>query len=330
MSIRKEDYLCLSAMLRAREPKMLSDEKAERMVEAEAFEEAARLLSECGYPDFTGMNAAEIDKALSEHRAGLFHETERLSPESEYVDMFRIKYDYHNAKAILKAGAMDIDPAHILSSSGRFPSEKLQEDIHEEKLHGYPSVFGTAVLEARSELAKSGNPQISDFVLDRAYFAELSQLAEKKGNSFLTGYVKVLIDAANLKSAVRTLRMGKSALFLENALIPGGSTDTARILAAKDADEVASFYEQGSLSQAAALASEAVSGNGMTAFEKACDNAVNEYLKKAKFVSYGPETVVTYLAAVENEITAARMILTGKLSGIDADVIKERLREQYA
>lgn len=330
MSVTKEDYLCLSAMLRAREPKMLSDDRAERMVEAEGIEEAARLLSECGYPDFSGMSASGIDHALSEHRAGLFSETERLSPEPEYVDAFRIKYDYHNAKAVIKAGAMDTDPAHILSSSGRFPPEKLLEDINEEKMTYYPPVFGAAVLEAKSELAKSGNPQVSDFVLDRAYFAELSKLAEDKGNSFFTGYVKVLIDAANLKSAVRTLRMGKSAMFLENALIPGGSTDISRILAAKDAEEVASFYAQGPLSQAAALAPEAVSGKGMTAFEKACDNAVNEYLKKAKFVSYGPETVVTYLAAVENEITAARMIMTGKLSKISPEVIKERLRDMYA
>ncbi len=330
MSVTKEDYLCLSAMLRAREPKMLSDDRAERMVETEGFEEAARLLTECGFPDFSGMNASQIDSALSEHRAGIFSETERLSPETEYVDVFRIKYDYHNAKAIIKAGAMDTDPAHILSSSGRFPPEKLLEDINEEKMSYYPPVFGAAIMEAKSELARSGNPQVSDFVLDRAYFAELSQLAEKKGNSFFKGYVKLLIDVANLKSAVRTLRMGKSAMFLENALIPGGSTDISRILAAKDAAEVASFFEQGPLSGAAALASEAAYGNSMTAFEKACDNAVNEYLKKAKFVSYGPETVVTYLAAVENEITAARMIMTGKLSKIDADVIKERLRDMYA
>ncbi|MBQ6372564.1 MAG: V-type ATPase subunit [Oscillospiraceae bacterium] len=330
MSVTKEDYLCLSAMLRAREPRMISDDRAERMVEAEGFEEAARLLAECGYPDFTGMNAAEMDHALSDHRAAIFNETERLSPEAEYVDVFRLKYDYHNAKAIIKASAMGTDPAHILSSSGRFSPEKLLEDIHSEKMSWYPPVFAAAVTEAESELAKSGNPQVSDFVLDRAYFAELSKLAEEKGNAFFTGYVKVLIDAANLKSAVRTLRMGKSALFLENALIPGGSTDVSRILAAKDADEVASFFAQGPLSEAAALAAEAVSGSAMTAFEKACDNAVNTYLKKAKFVSYGPEAVVSYLAAVENEITAARMIMTAKLAKIDAEVIKERLRDMYA
>ena len=39
---------------------------------------------------------------------------------------------------------------------------------------------------------------------------------------------------------------------------------------------------------------------------------------------------VAYLAAVEGEITAVRMILTGKLSGIEPETIRERLRDLYA
>ena len=68
----------------------------------------------------------------------------------------------------------------------------------------------------------------------------------------------------------------------------------------------------------------------MTSFELACDNAVNEYLKKAKLVSYGPEALIAYIAAVEGEITAVRMILTGRLAGIEPQVIRERLRDLYA
>ena len=68
----------------------------------------------------------------------------------------------------------------------------------------------------------------------------------------------------------------------------------------------------------------------MTAFERACDNAVNTYLRAAKLVSYGPEAVAAYLAAVEGEITAVRMILTGKLAGIAPETIRERLRDLYA
>ncbi|MBO5556620.1 MAG: V-type ATPase subunit, partial [Oscillospiraceae bacterium] len=84
------------------------------------------------------------------------------------------------------------------------------------------------------------------------------------------------------------------------------------------------------LAKAAALGAEAVGGGSMTAFELACDNAVNDYLRDAKLIGFGPEPLVAYLAAVEGEITAIRMILTGRLAGIEPQVIRERLRDLYA
>ena len=48
MANKKEAYLCISAMLRAREPKLLSREKAERMLDAATYEDAAKLLTGCG------------------------------------------------------------------------------------------------------------------------------------------------------------------------------------------------------------------------------------------------------------------------------------------
>ena len=330
MSVKKEAYLCLSAMLRARENRLLSGDRAVRMIEADSFDDAARLLSECGYPDFSGSRTQEIDRDLSVHRAEIFGEMERLAPESLYVDAFRMKYDYHNAKAVIKACAMETDASHLLSRSGRFDPERLSADITDEKLSDYPPVFADAVLNAKSTLAKTSNPQTADLILDSAYFTELTGFAEASENSFFTGYVRLLSDAANLKSAVRTMRMGKSEVFMEHVLVPGGSVDRDRILAVKDGEELASLFSAGKLAAAAEPAAAAVSGSGMTAFEKACDNAVNAYLRQAGLISYGPETLVAYLASVENEITAARMILTGKLSGVDGAVIRERLRELNA
>ena len=40
--------------------------------------------------------------------------------------------------------------------------------------------------------------------------------------------------------------------------------------------------------------------------------------------------MTAYLAAVENEITAVRMILTGRLAGVKSEAIRERLRDLYA
>ena len=80
----------------------------------------------------------------------------------------------------------------------------------------------------------------------------------------------------------------------------------------------------------AILALSRVSGGTQTAFELACDNAVTNYLRQAKLKGFGAEPVIAYMAALEAEITAARMILTGRLSGIAPAVIRERLRETYA
>ena len=328
MSMNKEAYLCLSAMLRARECRLLTADRAARMLEASGFEESAKLLSDCGYEDLTGLSAQQIDAALSAHRAALFRELDGLVPDKALVDMFRLKYDYHNAKAVLKGEAMGQDPLRLMSVSGRVDPEKLKSAWDEERTSELPPVLGAAMVEAGSTLARTANPQLADFELDKAYFAEMRALADELGSPFLSGYVGLLIDAANLKSAVRTARMHKSPEFLASVLVKG-ATDVDRIAAA-DADGLAAIFAHGPLEKAAAAGAEAMSGGSMTAFELCCDNAVNSYLQSVKLVSYGPEVVTAYLAAVENEITAVRMILTGALAGVSAATIKERLRDLYA
>lgn len=327
---KKEAYLFISAMLRAREPRMLSREKAERMLDAPSFSESAKLLTDCGYEDMSQMNAAQIDGALSRHRAEVFRELMLLLPEKQLVDVFRVKYDYHNAKVILKAEAMGTDGTALLSESGRVSPEALLSAYQEDRLNALPSRLATALSEGRELLARSGNPQLADFALDKAYFAELTELAKTSESSFLRGYVAILADSTNLKSAVRTLRMGKNADFLRGALVTGGKIDGDRLVSAASGEGLAALFNGSALSEAAALGAAAAEGGSMTAFERACDNAVMAYLVGAKLKAYGEEPVIAYLAAVENEITAVRMILTGRLAGIDPQVIRERLRDLYA
>ena len=326
--MNKEAYLCLSAMLRARETRMLTADRAARMLEASGFEESVKLLADCGYEDLSGLNAAGIDAALSERRAAILSELENLVPDKALVELFRLKYDYHNAKAVLKGEAMGVDPLRLMSSSGRVAPEKLKAAFDEERVSDLPPVLGAAMVEAGSTLARTANPQLADFELDRACFEEMKAIAAKLDNPFVSDYVKLLIDVANLKSAVRTARMHKSADFLSSVLIKGGA-DVDRIAAA-DGDGLAAIFAHTPLEKAAAAGAEAIAGGSMTVFELLCDNAVNDYLRSAKLVSYGPEVVAAYIAAVENEITAVRMILTGALAGVSAETIKERLRDLYA
>jgi V/A-type H+-transporting ATPase subunit C len=158
--------------------------------------------------------------------------------------------------------------------------------------------------DARGILARTNNPQLADFRLDRAYFEELRQAAASMSGSYLGKYAAVLIDGANLRAAVRTLRMGRGPDFMKNALVEGGSVSAERVLAAAVTEGVAEIFSGTVYAEAARKGDECIGGGPLTAFEMACDNAVTAFLKSARTVSFGDAPVIAYLAAVENECTA--------------------------
>ena len=330
MAINKEDYLYISSLLRAREPRMLSRDKAERMLDAPNFEDAAKMLTDSGYEDMSQMSVKQIETALSDRRAAVFHELETLIPNTAALDLFRLKYDYHNAKVLVKSEAMHRNDASLLSSSGRVATETVQKRFQEDRLRDLPGELGSAAEEARNLLARSANPQLSDFLLDKAYFREMNALADELDSDFARGYVALLADSTNLRSAVRILRMGKDIGYLQEALVAGGSVSEERLTQGISGEGLASVFAGTALTKAAQLGAEAVSGGTLTAFELACDNAVADYLSNAKLCSFGEESVIAYLAGTENELTAVRMILTGRLAGVPSDTIREWLRDLYA
>ena len=330
MAIKKEDYICLSAMLRARETKLLTNEKALRCIDAASFDEAAKILVDCGYEDMSKCNSDEIVSVLSKHLAVILDELRRLSPDSKIVDLFLVKNDYHNVKSLIKGEAMNIDTKHLLSYAGRVEPEKLDFAFKEEKYSDLSKILAKALVDAKDVLAKTANPQKADFILDKAYFSELKNLAAEINNSFIDEYITFLIDTANLKSLIRCLKMGKNNDFISEVLISGGTVSTNRLLEATDGEAVFNLFEHTPLGEAAELGKDVLLGGQMTKFELACDNAVNAYLRKTRLVTYGPEAIVSYIAAAETEITAVRMILTCRLAKVKPEIIKERLRDMYA
>jgi V/A-type H+-transporting ATPase subunit C len=158
--ITDKDYLFLSAMLKARETQMLTREKMDRMLAAESFADAAKLLVDGGYEDMSAADAGGIDAALARHRKEVFDEIYRLAPEKELVDVFRLKYDYHNAKVLVKAEAAGTPGEHIFSDSGRVGVRTLQDAYHEDDFRFVPLLLGKAMAEAKSVLARTGNPSL--------------------------------------------------------------------------------------------------------------------------------------------------------------------------
>ncbi len=329
--VNKNDYLFLSALIRAREAKMPAREAFERMLDAPDFDECARICTEFGYPDMSGMDLSEVNTTLADRFAQLLTELEQAVPEKCIIDAFRVKYDYHNAKVMIKSRAADVDGEHLLSGAGRVSPAKIMDAFNEDDYSDLPEDLASAMEQARGILARTGNPQLCDVFLDKAYFAELHSPARQESSGFLSGYVRLLTDSANLRTFVRCARMEKDSEFLKSVLIDGGSVDTAGLIAARRENEgPAELYSSTGLAGCAQAGELVISSGSLTEFELLCDNAVIGYLADARMSSFGPEPVIAYLAAAEQEVMNLRMILLGKLSGTAPDTIRERLRETYA
>ena len=317
-------YLSVSARIRAMENHLLTPERMERILRAREDRAVERILTECGYPAFDVTSAAAMDAVIRAAREELFEGLKEL-PNQALVELFRIQYDYHNLKALLKGSFEDVK--HILVNQGRVDGSALAEGLREGE--PLPGRLGEAAEEGREVLHTTRDPQLMEIALDRWCFRELLETAERAQSDFLLGYVRLLIDSANLRTLVRWLRMGRSPRFLSEVLAEGGEIPTEEILAisAESGAGLAQRWASTPLDKAAESGAEAIKGGSLVEFERLCDNGVKGYLTSARFIPFGEGPVLSYLAARETEFTNLRILLLGRRMGLEERVVRSRLRE---
>lgn len=326
------DYLFLTTRVRALECALLDQGRMDQMLEAPTIEDAARILIDCGYPELEQVNSDTVNQMLAQERARCLEDLGQLLPEPAILAIFQLPQDYHNVKVLLKAEAIGAPPEtlQLMTDTGRVPTRELTGAVTNRDLRDLPLLLAEAITEARQVLSSTRDPQLGDLVLDRYYFQELQNLAQETGSDFLADYVALTIDTANLRTVVRVLRMGRGREQLEGILCQGGELEVQRLLEGVSSGiPLEDLYAASSLQQAAEAGSEAVRGGSLTKFEKLCDDGVTEFLRQSRLVAFGEAPVIAYLAAKEMELTSIRIIMTSRLAGLPAEVIRERLREAY-
>ncbi len=326
--IKDTDYLAVSAYVRALENRLLTADQYEQLITAKTYDEEVKLLQSFGYEELEPKHPEAIDADLTAARADALEALGAMMPDAADLDVFRIKYDYHNIKAMLKAEAMNVSPGAMLADLGRISVEELYLAQRENDGSNLPGRLSSAVFVGRVVLNTTRDPQLMDVAVDKWYFRDMMDTAQRSGSDFLVGYVRLQIDAANLRTLVRTLRMGKTEEFLSGVLFKRGwiaPEELLRVCAAGGAG-LAELYAPTRLAEAAEEGERALHGAGLTDFEKRCDDAQSAYLEEARLVPFGEAPVLAYLAALETEYTNLRIVLTGRLAGVPADVIRSRLR----
>lgn len=325
--VNAKDWLCVSAYVRALEAKLLTAADYHRMLETQETADALRLLQEHGYA-VTGASQTEVEDAIRESREALIADFAGFSMDMRLLDLFRIRYDYHNAKVVLKAAAAGVEADELLMEGGRFDKEELARSLREEEDERLPQAMAEAAREARAALA-AGDPRRGELVLDRACYAELTALAEALGSPFISGYVRLMIDAENVKTLLRVERMYGGAELMAEAALEGGEVSVDTLLIAVENGAITEPYQATPLAGAVEHIAQAIHGGEVTRFEKGCDDTLVRYLQGAALVSFGPEAVLAYFAAREQEFRNIRILLRGREAGLSSEKIRERMRESY-
>lgn len=327
------DYIFSVARVRSVEKYMLTHERAERMIDAKTTEDAIRILEECNYGYQTEpIKNEDFEKLLSEEHKKAYDFIMSIAPELSYFEMFLYPYDYHNLKVLMKAEYLGIDATELLVDTGTIEVKTLKNSLSEREFGPLTENMAKALNEVIDAFPKLNDPQIIDIIFDKYCYDEMLQSAEKTNSKFIVDYVKMLIDTINIKTFVRLKRMSKSWDFFSKVFIKGGYINEQTFIINYN-DSFEKFAEQVSgygFKEIIIDGTEYLEENGLFAvLEKLLDNKLIQFIKDAKYVSFGIDPLAAYLIAKDNEIKIARIILAGRLAGISPELIKERLRETY-
>lgn len=330
-SFKDTDYLHASARVRVIEKNLLGGEDLKKMAEARSLDEAWKIANDAGIG--VGMPVEDYERALDDSLERAYAEANDLLHGSEALSLFRMKYDAHNLKTLVKSVKAGKRP-ELLSPLGNVPVEKLSEELDARAFGPELSPeLAAAAISAVEKLAKNGDPQAVDLAIDRAWLTAVNKKAAGYDNAFIREWARTQTDLANIRALFRIKRMGRDGSLLLEAAAPGGTFEPKELAAAagENWDDVFALADRAPCSKYIAAAFEDVkNGKSLSRFERLCDNAAVAVLVKARYVPFGIEPVLAWLLAKENEAQAARIVLACKRAGLSSADIIERLRDSYA
>lgn len=325
----RENFIQSSVRIRHAEKKLLTKQQLQRLADAKNLEDAIKLLNETSYSsELSKLDRPEnYEKVLSEVLNKAYKEAMEISPEKSLVEILSCKYDYHNLKVLVKENILKekFDSMYCMLDENEIEAFRELAFKNDE---GLSQDFKECI--AFFETTK--DPQDIDIFIDKKYFEKVLSLAEGFKLDMISEYFRAMIDFINLRTFIRCRKQNQVKETLEKVLIKGGDIETDKILDMFYEDiEILPIklkaYKIGRV--LSKIVEEYKNTNSLNSFEKSMDDYLVEIVRKAKSIHYGAEVIFSFLFAKELEIKNLRLILVGKVNGLSADFIKERLREVY-
>ncbi len=319
-----EQYTYAVARVRARETALLTEKDLDMLLSAKTYDEALRILADKGFSgngDFS-----DYDTLLKQESDKIWNFVKEIGVNREDLSVFLLKRDFHNIKAAIKAVLTSAPEHGIYVSGGTIAPDTIREAVAKRDFSALPKNMADAAKTASEVFLKTGDGQACDIIIDRAALIAVKEAGRASDIPMIAEYAELTAALSDIKIAVRSCALSKNEKFLRDALAPCDTLNIETLCrqASKGTDELYSYL---SVTPYAAAA-DAISVS-YSEFEKWCDNLIMNAVSAQKYNSFTIAPIAAYILARENEISAVRIILSGKKNGLSEDSIRERLRDMY-
>lgn len=324
------------ARLRAMERRFLDGTVLQRMVEAEDYGQALKVLAETVYGGLlTGeeMSAASLERALEGQLLELYEEVRGFLSEETLLTLVRLPYDFHNAKTLLKSAILVKQGGRkrwdLLTSLASFPVDDLISAVDSEDYRLLPFGLDRAIPEALARHEATHDLVEMERVLDFAQFAALSELAGRIGTSGILRWARFRVDGENLRACLRLRRFGFEAGRVAAFLCPGGEVGHPLLLSLLG-EPLEAWPRSLAFSSLAPVLAQFGEGKGAEELLSLLETLLEEeglrLLEADRSRLEAPENVLWHLLAKETEIRNLRILLVSKANSTDRAITRRLLR----
>jgi V/A-type H+-transporting ATPase subunit C len=320
------------------EPLFLDAGLVQRLLDADDTAGALKVLGETCYAKSLTEKAEEgrYDAALEEELLSSVMELRTFVPDKELVDLFRIQYDFHNVKVILKSSFLAKRGGRkrwdLMTGLGTVPADNLIVSIESEDYNLLPYGLPALIPAALALWEQTRDIVEVEKLLDAGLFSAMLETALDFEEPGVLKWVKARIDSENIRNLLRLKRFGTEAQKVSAFLHPGGTVSVEALIQLLP-EPFESWGRAISHSDIGAAISK-VRDEGdfdrqIVVLEKALDDYCRDAVSLARYSPNAPENVLAYLWGKEMEIKNIRTVLVSKGASADKDETRGMLRNGY-
>ncbi|MBR2208431.1 MAG: V-type ATPase subunit [Synergistaceae bacterium] len=322
-------YVYTVARLRGMENHLLDLAFFSRLMDSANIDDALKALGETSYSQWISQTgAANFDKAIDAEILATCEELKSFVPDKELLDIFRLPYDFHNVKVLLKGlfkvrgGETEGRRYDLISKLGTIDTEELTNAIETEEYGFLPYGLTDLIPQCWQLWDATKNAQSVELLIDHQMFKAMLAVAEGLKMPDVIQWVKFKIDAENLRAAIRLSRMKYEPAKALPFFHEGGTIrpdDMAKLLNEPQEtwSRILSYTDIGAVLNA--LNEQGDINASLTDVSKALDDYLLKVLENAKYSMDAPANVLLFLLSKEAEARNMRVALVCVAGGLDRE-----------